>query len=309
MKYKRLELHNHTTESDAVFSCEELIDFLAEDHVDGFALTDHNTISGHAKIKNLLAQKNVALEPIYGMEYTTYYGHILCFNLTEYVPWENINKHKPELLFEAARNKGAIVGIAHPFSVGWPFSQGCRFEMTVTDYSKCDFIEVFNNLEDLHKVNEKALILWEKLIFSGEHLAATCGMDLHGNSSLHGHYSTYIEGDTAGDIGKELENAIHSQRTWISKGPLLVSDVTDDQIIFSVLQTGKPGYTPPEKSHYLISVKTASGESVYPIPDTMTYEIPLSSELLKDEKCLIIKLYEQEAILENLVCISPVLYL
>ena len=49
--YKRLELHNHTNESDAVFTCKELTDFMVADRVDAFALTDHNTISGHCKIK------------------------------------------------------------------------------------------------------------------------------------------------------------------------------------------------------------------------------------------------------------------
>ena len=159
--YKRLELHNHTNESDAVFTCKELTDFMVADQVDAFALTDHNTISGHCKIKNYLKEHPQPIAFIPGMEYTTYYGHILCLNLTEYVPWENINRHKPELLFRAAREKGALVGVAHPYSFGWPFAQGCRFEMTITDYSCCDFIEIFNNPEPLHEVNEKGVKLWE----------------------------------------------------------------------------------------------------------------------------------------------------
>ena len=51
--------------------------------------------------------------------------------------------------------------------------------MTITDYSCCDFIEIFNNPEPLHEVNEKGVKLWENLVLSGEKLAATCGMDLH----------------------------------------------------------------------------------------------------------------------------------
>lgn len=86
--YKRLELHNHTNESDAVFTCKELTDFMMADHVDAFALTDHNTISGHYKIENYLKEHPQPIAFIPGMEYTTYYGHILCLNLTEYVPWE-----------------------------------------------------------------------------------------------------------------------------------------------------------------------------------------------------------------------------
>ena len=90
--YKRLELHNHTNESDAVFTCKELTDFMVADHVDAFSLTDHNTISGHYKIENYLKEHPQPIAFIPGMEYTTYYGHILCLNLTEYVPWENINR-------------------------------------------------------------------------------------------------------------------------------------------------------------------------------------------------------------------------
>ena len=86
--YKRLELHNHTNESDAVFTCKELTDFMVADQVDAFALTDHNTISGHCKIKNYLKEHPQPIAFIPGMEYTTYYGHILCLNLTEYVPWK-----------------------------------------------------------------------------------------------------------------------------------------------------------------------------------------------------------------------------
>ena len=264
--YKRLELHNHTNESDAVFTCKELTDFMVADHVDAFALTDHNTISGHYKIENYLKEHPQPIAFIPGMEYTTYYGHILCLNLTEYVPWENINKHKPELLFQAAREKGALVGVAHPYSFGWPFAQGCRFEMTITDYSCCDFIEIFNNPEPLHEVNEKGVKLWEDLVLSGEKLAATCGMDLHGNSSLHGHYSTYILGEPDGDVCQELSDAIHNQRTWICKGPLLEVHNAGESLTFTIHQTEKPGYEPLAEDDYKITLpkKIMSSPATYP---------------------------------------------
>ena len=136
------------------------------------------------------------------------------------------------------------MGVAHPYSFGWPFAQGCRFEMTITDYSCCDFIEIFNNPEPLHEVNEKGVKLWEDLVLSGENIAATCGMDLHGNSSLHGHYSTYIEGEPEGDVCQELSDAIHHQRTWVCKGPLLEVHNDGEALSFTIHQTGKPGYEP-----------------------------------------------------------------
>ena len=302
--YKRLELHNHTTESDAVFTCRELAEFMAEDQVDAFALTDHNTISGHRKIKELLEKEHLPLSCIYGMEYTTYYGHILCLNLTEYVPWENINLHKPELLFQAVKEKGALAGIAHPYSFGWPFAQGCRFVMNMTDYSCCDFIEIFNNPEPLHEVNEKGLLLWENLVLQGEHLAATCGMDLHGNSTLHGHYSTYIEGEQTKDVTKELSTAIHQGRTWVCKGPLLETHLTDGTLTFTVKQMNKPGYQPLPLENYRITLKT-SQRTITCMADE---QIPLS--LFQENETIIIpKLFENETILENLVCVSPVIRL
>lgn len=301
--YKRLELHNHTTESDAVFTCRDLIEFLSSDQVDAFAITDHNTISGHQKIQAILEEGGFPISCIYGMEYTTYYGHILCLNLTEYVPWENINRHKPELLFQSARAKGALVGVAHPFSFGWPFAQGCRFEMTITDYSCCDFIEIFNNLEPLHEVNERGLLLWEDLVLSGQALSATCGMDLHGNCPLDGHYSTYIEGKADGDISKELDTAIRSQKTWVCNGPLLETAIEDGFLTFSLHHTGKPGSAVLADNDYLITLKSGSGTRICNLGD----RIPLTA--FGTDIRIIPKLFEREAVLEHLVCISPVVVL
>ena len=250
--YKRLELHNHTNESDAVFTCKELTDFMVADQVDAFALTDHNTISGHCKIKNYLKEHPQPIAFIPGMEYTTYYGHILCLNLTEYVPWENINRHKPE---------------------------------------------------PLHEVNEKGVKLWENLVLSGEKLAATCGMDLHGNSTLHGHYSTYIQGEPDGDVCRELSDAIHNQRTWVCKGSLLEVHNDGEALPFTIHQTGKPGYEPLIGDDYKITLRTKDRVITCNVSD----RIPLAS--FAEHAIIIPMLFEKETIIENLVCTSPVIHL
>ena len=255
--FKRLELHNHTVESDGSLTCEELTEYLAADHVDAFAITDHNTTSGQAKIEKLLEKKHYPIELIHGMEYTTYFGHILCLNLTKYVPWNSIDQHRPELLFEAARKKGALVGIAHPFSYGDPFARGCRFEMTVTDYSKVDFIEIFNNPESLHEVNERGTNLWMSLIFSGYKITATSGMDLHNRAKLAGCYATYIEGKNGGDIASELDTAIHTHRTWVSKGALLLTEVLPEtnELLLTFTDAHKTGFAVPETARVVLKGK------------------------------------------------------
>ena len=255
--FKRLELHNHTVESDGSLTCEELTEYLAADHVDAFAITDHNTTSGQKKIEQLLEEKHYPISLIRGMEYTTYFGHILCLNLAKYVPWNSIDQHRPELLFEAARKKGALVGIAHPFSYGDPFARGCRFEMTVSDYSKVDFIEIFNNPEPLHEVNERGTNLWMSLIFSGYQITATSGMDLHNRAKLAGCYATYIEGKNGGNIASELDTAIHTHRTWVSKGALLLTEVLPEtnELLLTFTDAHKTGFAVPKTAQVVLKGK------------------------------------------------------
>lgn len=256
-RFKRLELHNHTVESDGSLTCQELTEYLAADHVDAFAITDHNTTSGQKKIEQLLEEKHYPISLIRGMEYTTYFGHILCLNLAKYVPWNSIDQHRPELLFEAAREKGALVGIAHPFSYGDPFARGCRFEMTVSDYSKVDFIEIFNNPESLHEVNERGTNLWMSLIFSGYQITATSGMDLHNRAKLAGCYATYIEGKSGGNIASELDTAIHTHRTWVSKGALLLTEVLPEtnELLLTFTDAHKPGFAVPKTAQVVLKGK------------------------------------------------------
>ena len=256
-RFKRLELHNHTVESDGSLTCQELTEYLAADHVDAFAITDHNTISGQKKIEQLLEEKHYPISLIRGMEYTTYFGHILCLNLSKYVPWNSIDQHRAELLFEAAREKGALVGIAHPFSYGDPFARGCRFEMTVSDYSKVDFIEIFNNPEPLHEVNERGTNLWMSLIFSGYQITATSGMDLHNRAKLAGCYATYIEGKNGGNIASELDTAIHTHRTWVSKGALLLTEVLPEtnELLLTFTDAHKTGFAVPKTAQVVLKGK------------------------------------------------------
>lgn len=256
-RFKRLELHNHTVESDGSLTCQELTEYLAADHVDAFAITDHNTTSGQKKIEQLLEEKHYPISLIRGMEYTTYFGHILCLNLAKYVPWNSIDQHRPELLFEVAREKGALVGIAHPFSYGDPFARGCRFEMTISDYSKVDFIEIFNNPESLHEVNERGTNLWMSLIFSGYQITATSGMDLHNRAKLAGCYATYIEGKSGDNIASELDTAIHTHRTWVSKGALLLTEVLPEtnELLLTFTDAHKTGFAVPKTAQVVLKGK------------------------------------------------------
>ena len=336
-RFKRLELHNHTVESDGSLTCQELTEYLAADHVDAFAITDHNTTSGQKKIEQLLEEKHYPISLIRGMEYTTYFGHILCLNLSKYVPWNSIDQHRPELLFEAAREKGALVGIAHPFSYGDPFARGCRFEMTISDYSKVDFIEIFNNPEPLHEVNERGTNLWMSLIFSGYQITATSGMDLHNRAKLAGCYATYIEGKNGGNIASELDTAIHTHRTWVSKGALLLTEVLPEtnELLLTFTDAHKTGFAVPKTAQVVLKGKDktfTTSVSLNQLSGTdpiipLLYEAPgingaatvsnsahvaalTSCGSAADTSSAAGQLKEIDALpaIEGLLCVSPVLY-
>ena len=296
---RRYELHNHTTHSDASITCRELLEVMREDQVQVVALTDHNTISGHRELRELLPAFP-GLQAVFGMEYTTYYGHILCLNLTRYVPWDRIDRNCPEKLFAACRAAGALTGIAHPFSYGAPFARGCRFDMHVRDFRDVDFIEVFNNPEPLREVNIPALEWWEDLTLRGEHLAATGGMDLHGHRDMSMMFATYLEGDAAHDPGEDLARAVRGRRTWVSRGMALLWTPEEDGFRFHLEDLHKPGFRPA--SLYLLTIRSQAGQITRPLEGDTLY-LPLSD--LPPGPVRVLRLYRKNTDAENLICVCP----
>ena len=299
--FKRYELHNHTDQSDAKITCRELIGIMEANGVDCFAITDHNTTSGQPIIRKILTEEDHNVKCLYGMEYTTYYGHIVCPVLEQYVPWDSINRHKPELLFEACKKADAITGVAHPFSYGDPFARGCRFEMTITDFTNVDYIEIINNPEPLHEVNEPGILWWEELVLNGEKLSACAGMDLHTfKDKMAMKFATYLEGTDGGDAVLELRTALAQQRTWVSKGMLVTWEIADESVRFELCNVNKRGFVPSER--YTLTLKNREGTREFDLT-AGSFTLPLS-ELGEVE---VPKLYGGEPILENLICVAPVI--
>ena len=297
--FKRYELHNHTIESDAGITCKDLLKIMINDHVDCFAITDHNTVSGQKILRELLQKEKLPIQCLYGMEYTTYYGHIVCPILETYVPWDSINRFKPELLFEDCKKANGITGVAHPFAYGAPYARGCRFDMTIHDFTHVDYIEIINNAEPLH-INLSALNWWESLVLKGEKIAAGAGMDLHGAADMSMDYATYAEGEPNGDCADELRNAMHNQRTWVSNGMILNWRLNGDKIRFEVEDVKKPGFVYPK--HYTLTLRNSESTRSFDITKG-TLDLPVQT--LADVE--IPKLYAGDPNPENLICVSPVI--
>ena len=222
MSYLPCELHCHTYHSDGKFSPAELQTAAKENGLSLIALTDHNTFSGCAELDNGI------IPAIPGIEWTTYYGHILVLGAKGFVDWRNATPKNIDEKLSEVKAQGGIFGIAHPFQLGSPFCTGGRYEFDIKDYSNVDYIEVFH--EGFSKDNEenlKAIELYDELLDKGCHLAATYGRDWHSNEAKGVFGCTYIDIDGSPTPEKALA-AIKKGRTFASIGAKLYFTVEKD---------------------------------------------------------------------------------
>ena len=107
MKFLRAELHNHSTESDGALTTEQLTAYAAEKRFGVLALTDHNTVSGHAKVYQAIRRGGYNLSLLPGVEITTFYGHVLALGLVQMPDFTSLDPRSPEPFFAALRAAGA----------------------------------------------------------------------------------------------------------------------------------------------------------------------------------------------------------
>jgi predicted metal-dependent phosphoesterase TrpH len=170
----RLDLHVHTEYSpDSRLGIEAVMENLGPVGLQGFALTDHNTRAGHARIAALREQY-----PRYwilpGMEASTREGHVLLYGLREDPP------RRPTLveLLDWADDHDVVAVLAHPFR--WVHGVG-RLAQTVL----ADGLETRNG-RTAEIANIKA-----EVTAARRHAATTGGSDAHELSSLGRAYTEF----------------------------------------------------------------------------------------------------------------------
>ncbi|MDE5964788.1 MAG: CehA/McbA family metallohydrolase [Eubacterium sp.] len=212
MSYLPCELHCHTLHSDGDFSVKELQEAARENHLSLIALTDHNTMSGWDELDASI------LPVIRGIEWTTYFGHMLVLGAGEFVDWRDAVPDNIDEKIKQIKACGGLVGVAHPYQMGSPVCTGGRWEFNVRDWSNVDYIEIWH--EDMNKIsseNVKSVELWTSLLDKGCRVAASYGRDWHRLES-NGHYGcTYI--DVEGEITPQNAlRGIRMGKTVVSTG-------------------------------------------------------------------------------------------
>lgn len=217
------ELHTHTQASDGKFTLEELACNAKSLGLEAFAVTDHNTLHTDAEIKDI--SEKVGIEIISGLEWTTFYGHLVTLGLKEYADWRCVGANEIHRGLDDIHGKQGIAGIAHPFRVGGPLGTGCYWEFNVEDWNDIDYIEVWSGLTPyMNPNNKQAYELWNNLINEGYKITALCGRDWH--ESYHGNelpavsYLGIDVDDNRSFQDKALE-AIKSGCVSVTTGPLI----------------------------------------------------------------------------------------
>ncbi len=224
MSYLPCELHCHTIHSDGDFTVKELLNAAADDHLAMIALTDHNTFSGCTELDDSITPS------IKGIEWTTYFGHMLVLGANKFVDWRDAAPDNIDEKIKQVKACGGIVGIAHPFQLGSPMCTGGRWEFNIKDWRNVDYIEIWHEAFSFENYeNDKALSFWTSLLDKGFHIAATYGRDWH-RLTAKGHFGcTYVDID--GEVNQQNAlRAIRIGKTTVSTGA---------KFFFRVHQKGK----------------------------------------------------------------------
>ncbi len=159
----RVELHLHTNASkDSLIKPHKLIERCKRLGIDRVAITDHNTIEGALKAKEIDPER-----VIIGEEVLTTQGELLGYFVKELVP----AYLEPMDAIERLRKQGAIISIAHPFDV-----RGSRWtlEELIAIAPHIDAVEAFNARCTTDQLN------WQAAQFADQHgLLKTVGSDAH----------------------------------------------------------------------------------------------------------------------------------
>jgi len=186
----RLDLHIHTDHSlDSRISVDEVILRCKSVGMHGFAVTDHDTLSGVAEAM----EKGGDLIVIPGMEVSARGGHILALDVSEPIP---AGLSMAETV-EKIDDQGAIAIIAHPYSV-------FRTWVNSTEIKAAGFnaVEVANAAQFPYGwMLKKNAALAERL-----GLPETGGSDAH-SPEMVGRAYTVVEADSP-----EVEDVIRSIR-------------------------------------------------------------------------------------------------
>lgn len=241
MKWIRVELHNHTIASDGDMLPHELVENAKVRKYKAIAVTDHNTTAQCNDVINAGKEEGVCVIP--GIEWTTFWGHIVVIGGNSDVDWRTITLTNIDEKIARARELGDLVIIAHPKRLGTPFCSECRFLYNLEHWENVNGYEVWSHYSPFHKKeSEVAKNEWGDLLLKGNKIAAVYGYDWHTPDEDGPEYALMYVGIEEDTINPQnILNAIKKGRTYISMGIETNGSLNAKGKSFAPGDTIKPG--------------------------------------------------------------------
>lgn len=185
-----LDLHVHCRYSpDSTLSLETIAARLEGTGLNGFALTDHNTVAGHLELAELRSRFPANLF-VPGVEVSSAEGHILAYGLSEVPP---VHRSATETI-EWIHSRGGVAVLAHPFRLSHGVGRA------VSESAAVSAIETVNGHNSIG-ANRRAAEMAAR-----RHLGTTGGSDVHELADL-GRSYTEFPGET-----NSVESALRAIR-------------------------------------------------------------------------------------------------
>lgn len=218
MNWYPVELHTHTQHSDGDFTLDGLVQAAKQRGFAAIACTDHNTCSGLREFYAAIGREQMVGIP--GIEWTTYWGHMLVLGEQGYTDWRGVRPEQIDRAIAAIHKNQGIVGIAHPFALSNPVNTGYHWEFHVADWDAVDFLEVWSRDFAPSKIQSlRAIELWERLLDRGCRITATSGRDWHREDDKpYGHTYVGVQGVLTTE---RILDAVRRGRVCLAAGPLL----------------------------------------------------------------------------------------
>ena len=179
----RLDLHVHSRHSpDSSLTIDEIVAGLASAGLNGFALTDHNTVAGHAELGALQARfPDVVLVP--GVEVSTIEGHLLAYGVTEAPP----PRRPVRETIDWVRAHGGVPALPHPFRRSHGVGRALTESLPVAA------IETLNGHNSPAANRRAAEVALQRKI------PGTGGSDVHGLADLGRAFTVFEDGAATAD--------------------------------------------------------------------------------------------------------------
>ena len=217
INWYRVELHTHTIASDGIMEPQELVMRAKGRGYEAIVVTDHNTTTSCAQAQNAGKKDGVLVVP--GIEWTTFWGHIVISGGNSRVDWRQVNLENIDSKLKEAKKSGDLVTVAHPKRLGTPFCSECRFLYKINDWSNVDAYEVWSHYNPhTSKESQKCKKEWMDLVNQGYKIAPVYGYDWHNpddGGPAYAYTYVWIDGELTQD---SLLDAIRNSHVYISMG-------------------------------------------------------------------------------------------